>query len=121
MKVARFDKIPKKNAPEASKQSKKMVIPLIKEKPTKLNKSERVTFTLRAEPTKENSQTYEVTTAPFKWGKPEEWLTFRKMLSRIMKGQNVTTGPEKFAMARRLLDGQAEIPSQNRELTLRLL
>lgn len=29
------------------------------------------------------------------------------MLNRIMKGQNVTTGPEKFAMARRLLDGQA--------------
>ena len=106
MKAARFDKVPRKASKEAPSQDK-MVIPLIKEKPPKIPKSERVNFTLRAEPSNPDSQTYQVTTAPFKWGKPEEWLNFRKMFFRILKGQNVTAGRDMFAMARRLLDGQA--------------
>ena len=79
-----------------------MVIPLIKKKPAKIPKSKRVTFTLCAEPANAESQTYQVTMAPFKWGKPEEWLTFQKMFNCILKGQNVTTGRDQFAMAKRL-------------------
>ena len=112
MKVSsRFDKtkkIPRKRSSTDEDVNKNsFVIPFIKEKAAKIPKSERVSFTLRSDPANADSQTYEVTTAPFKWGKPEEWLNFVKVLNRILKGQNITRGADQFAMVRRLLDGQA--------------
>ena len=59
MKVARFDKVPRKASKEAPSQDR-MVIPLIKEKPPKISKSERVNFNLRAEPANPDSQTYQI-------------------------------------------------------------
>ena len=65
------------------------------------------TFKLRSQPNNENSQTYEVTVPIFRTGKPEEWLLCKRNINRVITGQNITTGPESYAMARRILDGDA--------------
>ena len=45
--------------------------------------------------------------AYFRDGTPEEWLLFKKNITRCITGQNVTSGPTKYALARRLLSGRA--------------
>ena len=45
--------------------------------------------------------------AYFRDGTPEEWLLFKKKLTRCMTGQNVTDGATKYALARRLLARRA--------------
>ena len=40
-------------------------------------------------------------------GTPEEWLMFQKALAKVLIGQNITTGPSTYGMARRLLKGKA--------------
>ena len=88
--------------------SKQMIIPLVPESSKKSDvKIEEITFALRANPESKKSETYEITTTAFTHGTPEEFLIFRKTLKKILIGQNITTGREKFAMARRLLDGQS--------------
>ena len=36
-----------------------------------------------------------------------EWLLFKKKLTRCITRQNITSGPTKYALARRLLSGRA--------------
>ena len=38
---------------------------------------------------------------------PKEWLLFKKKLTWCITRQNVTSGPTKYALARRLLSGRA--------------
>ena len=45
--------------------------------------------------------------AYFRDGTPKEWLLFKKNLARCITRQNVTSGPTKYALARRLLSGRA--------------
>ncbi len=73
----------------------------------KLAKNEYLSLTLRTEPENADSQTYELSIRYFREGSPEEWLVFQKDLRRILQGQNVTTGPPSYAMARRVLEGDA--------------
>lgn len=73
--------------------------------PTKL---ETLIIKLRSDPTDANSQTYDLPVRIFKTGTPEEWLLFVKDLRRVIAGQNITTGPNKYSMTRRLLGGDAE-------------
>jgi hypothetical protein len=54
-----------------------------------------------------DSPTYELDVPYFSSGSCEEWLLFRKNVDKVLTGQNVTTGPGKFNVARRLLDGDA--------------
>ena len=72
-----------------------------------LGKDECLTFKLRSVPADENSTTYELTIGFFKSGTPEELLLFLQNLRKIFTGQNVTTGPNRYAIARRLLQGDA--------------
>ena len=44
---------------------------------------------------------------------PEEWLKWVKNLEQAAKEQNITTGPAKFARAKRLLDSRALITFKN--------
>lgn len=76
------------------------------EKPT-LVKGEYLAYKLRNDPTNESSLTYELTVPFFSTGTCEEWLKFRANVERVLIGQHVTTGPAKFAVARRLLTGDA--------------
>ena len=54
-----------------------------------------------------DSTTYKIPMSYFRDGTPKEWLLFKKKLKRCIKGQSATTGQAKYALARRLLAGQA--------------
>ena len=94
-----------------------MVIPLRKVQTMKDEEKESMTFQLRSDPKNEKSITYCVSLTPFNIGSPEEWLTFMKTLRVIFKGQNLTSGPEQFTMARRLLEGNALAVFENKVTT----
>ena len=95
----------------ASRKNIRVIVPIIplerKLRTTAEKKHSGPTFKLRAQPHNENSQTYELTVPIFRSGTPEEWLLCKRDINRVIKGQNVTTGPEMYAMARRILDGEA--------------
>jgi hypothetical protein len=75
--------------------------------PKTLSKDECLMFKLRSVPTDDNLTTYEITVGYFKTGTPEELLLFLQNLCKIFVGQNVTTGPNRYAITRRLLQGDA--------------
>jgi len=64
-------------------------------------------YKLRNVPEDENSPTYELSVPYFGTGTPEEWLKFKKNLEKVVVGQNVTGGPQRYVVARRLLEGDA--------------
>ena len=41
----------------------------------------------------------------FRGGTPEQWLLVKRTLLKILVGQNITQGPSKYSMARRVLEG----------------
>jgi hypothetical protein len=98
--------------PATSKQAgnKRYVTPVIGfERPDKksIKKDECVTFKLRSSRADENSLTYELTVPFFRSGTPEELLIFLKLVKRVIAGTNTTTGPNQYALIRRLLQGEA--------------
>lgn len=83
-------------------------IPLVREdKPLPKDKQECMTVELRYKPDDNDSAKYKLTIAYFSTGKPEEVLLFLRQLRRIIKGQNLTTGPQMFAVTRSCLRGEA--------------
>ena len=83
--------------------------PIPYERPEKkeLKKSEYVMMKLRSDPAVAESQTYELAVPYFRSGTPEEWLLFKRALLKVIVRQNITTGPNKYAMVRCLLEGDA--------------
>ena len=67
----------------------------------------------RSNPTDSISTTYDLSIPIFKDGNPDKFLKWVKNVKRAAKGQNMTTGPTKFALAKRLLDGGALIAFEN--------
>ena len=96
-------------ANSGSKADSKPVAPIPLERPEipEFNKSEGQTYKLRTVPTDNNSPGYEVSIRYFSSGTCEEFLIFEDDLKRVIKGQNLTTGPQRFEVARRLLTGGA--------------
>ena len=82
-------------------------IPLERMVPKELTKGNYVTVKLQSVPTDPSSQTYELNVGLFRSGTPESFLEFCRDLIKAIDGQNITTGPGKYAMARRLLAGDA--------------
>jgi hypothetical protein len=70
-------------------------------------KHECLTFKLRSTPGDTTSAEYQLTVPFFSSGTPEEVLLFARNLRKVIKGQNVTSGPNQYALARRLLQGDA--------------
>jgi hypothetical protein len=62
---------------------------------------------LLAVPGNHDSPTYNMSVRFFDNGTPEQWLMFQKALSKVLVGQNITTGPPTYGMARRLMEGAA--------------
>ena len=75
--------------------------------PKELEKDEYMTFKLKTNLASRNSAEYSLNVPYFPDGSPEEWLKFLMNLKRLFEGQNITTGPHKFTMARRLLIGES--------------
>ncbi len=82
-------------------------ISLDRPKKKKLAKNEYLSLTLRTDPEDADSKTYELSIRYFCRGSPEEWLVFQKDLHWILQGKNVTTRPPSYAMAWRVLEGDA--------------
>ena len=72
-----------------------------------LSKGEYIRMNLTATTGAEKDTSYTVDVPYFKNGTPEEWFLFLQMLDRIYKGQNLTTGPQRFVIVRELLQGEA--------------
>ncbi len=62
---------------------------------------------LRSTPNDENSPTYSLKMPIFKTGSAEQWFHWRTQFKVVLRGQNLTTANDQFAMARRLLTGEA--------------
>ena len=77
----------------------------IEKKIKDLKKGEYVTVKCKTDPTSASSTSYEINVQIFSGGNPEEFLRWRKNFYRAATGQGATTGPTKFALARRLLEG----------------
>ena len=82
------------------------IIPFDKVEKT-YKKTEVLKLDLKSNPSNEDSGTYEFTIPFFKTGTPEQWLEFEDNLARVLTGQNMTTGPSKYAMTRRVLKGDS--------------
>jgi hypothetical protein len=64
-------------------------------------------FKLRTNPANDDSPTYDLRALTFKSGTVEEYIMWKRDLTKIMVGQRVTDPAGKYAMTRRLLDGDA--------------
>jgi hypothetical protein len=64
-------------------------------------------FKLRTNPHDKDSQTYDMKVLTFHSGRVEEFLLWKKDLNKVLVGQNVQSALDKYAMTRRLLDGEA--------------
>ena len=89
------------------KKRSEVVIPLLRTKEPEIPKAKRIVVKLRLNPTDGKSQLYEVVTRAFNHGSPEEWIRHQKTMDSIFAGQNITLGPDRFCMARCLLEGKA--------------
>ena len=70
-----------------------------------MSKDKYASFKLCSDPTASDSPTYEQAVRYFSDGTPEEWLLYLDAVQQVLTGQNVTTGPQKYSMHRRLLKG----------------
>ena len=95
---------------QQNRRRDQVIIPPIsfdRPKTPKVDKSEQLTFKLRSNPAAADSGLYELTVAYFRTGTPEEWLLLRKAILEVCTGQNLTTGPQRYTVARRILKGDA--------------
>ena len=82
-------------------------IPLDRQVKKMLVRSQYITLKLRSNPTKDASQTYNLILPYYNSASPEEWLEFHADLKKVIIGQNITGGPGKHTMARRVLQEDA--------------
>jgi hypothetical protein len=76
------------------------------------------TFKLRCNPTQADSQLYELKARSFDTGTVEQFILWKRDLDKILMGQNVTRPIDKFAMARRVLEGDALATFNEKAYTL---
>ena len=82
--------------------------PIPFEKPEcKLKKEDCATLKLRGIPSDANSAAHEVSMPCFEDRTPEELLEFFDQFDQVVAGQALTTGQQKFSMAKSLLEGEA--------------
>jgi hypothetical protein len=106
MKVAPiFDK--KDNASSSSRKVNLPPIPFERAEVGELKKGTYASMKLCNNPGNADSPGYDIHVKYFKEGSCEEFLTFETDLMRVFAGQAATTGPLRFATARRLLEGTA--------------
>ena len=106
MKVAPiFDK--KDDASSSSRKVNLPPIPFERAESGELKKGAYASMKLRNNPGDPDSPGYDIHVKYFKEGSCEEFLLFETDLRRVFAGQAATTGPLKFATARRLLEGAA--------------
>lgn len=82
-------------------------IPLKRESEKQYQKNEILTISLRTQPDVADSPTFNLTVPYFNTGTATEAIEARENIQKIFVGQGLTTGPQQFAMVRRVLKGDA--------------
>jgi hypothetical protein len=82
-------------------------IPLVRPAEEKLKLTETCKFKLWSNPADKDSLTYEVVVKQFKSGTPEEFIQTVVALDKIFKGQDITTGPEQYALCKKIFQNEA--------------
>ena len=100
-------KVVQKNNPTSYKRIIVPSIPFERPEPKKYSKENTVVFKNRSNPGDVDSTTYDVTVPIFKEGTTEELIDWKKKVDQVLVGQNITTGPQKYALMHRVLDGDA--------------
>ena len=72
-----------------------------------LEKDQYLTLKLKSVPSRANSAEYMLNVPYFQSGTAQQWLKLCQNLDRGFVGQNLTSGPNQFSMARRLLAGDS--------------
>ena len=72
-----------------------------------LAKDQYLALKLKSVPGSASSSEYTLNVPYFELGTAEEWLKFLQNLDRVIIGQDLKSGPNKFSMARRLLAGDS--------------
>ena len=108
---------------DSSSPDKAYLPPIPFERPQmgELKKGTYVSMKLRNNPGDADSPGYDIHIKYFKEGTCEEFLFFENDLKRVFAGQAATTGPLKFATARRLFEGAALTRNGNNPLVRYLL
>jgi hypothetical protein len=83
-------------------------IAIQREEEPAVDSSKLITFKCRNDPNDPSSTTFEIKLQPFDGsGSVEQWFRFKKKTEQVIKGQNLTTGPMRYALWRRVLTGKA--------------
>ena len=82
---------------------------ILYERPTvkKLERGEYHNYKIRTVSGDAESPIYELSVPFFSAGTPEEWIKFHKNVKQVFVGQDVTTGPTQYPLARSILQGDA--------------
>ena len=109
MRVAAANHIPRK-APGQKGNGSFIRAPISIDRPKELfsfaEEGSHLEMKLRSTPNDKNSLTYSLK-MPIKTGSAEQWYHWRTQFKVVLRGQNLTTANNQFAMARRLLTGEA--------------
>ena len=83
-------------------------IPIQREPEVAVNKEKLVTFKCRNVPEDPTSTQFELSVLPFNGDEsPETWFRLQEKANKVIKGQNLTTGPQRYEFYRRILTGKA--------------
>mgnify|MGYP007134103953 CR=1 FL=1 len=82
-------------------------IKLFEEEQAQGKKGDHLKIDIRSVPEDPNSKTFSLDVRFFQSGTPKQWLDFKKTFDKVIVGQNLTTGPTRYQMARTLLKGEA--------------
>ena len=93
----------------AKKGQKRVVVPPVplQRLEEKLEKGEYVSIRCRSVPTDKDSTTYEFSVPYFKTGNTKKILRLLDVFEKACTGQDCTTGPQKFSLMGRLLQGDS--------------
>ena len=82
-------------------------IPLERPEHKKVPKTSYITFKLHSNPTEENSPEYDFSMQYFRSGSTEDLLICLKNIKKAIVGMRATSGPNQYALVRRVLQGDA--------------
>ena len=82
-------------------------IPFERSEPKKMSKTSYISFKLKASPEEEKSSEYDFVMKYFRAGNAEELLLWIKDIEKVFIGTATTKGPPRYALARRVLQGDA--------------
>ena len=88
----------------------KPIIPLERpvKKTTKKDELKHIDHQCHNTPGDATSGKYTIKVPMYDSGDPEEWLIFRELVSKCIKGQNITQGPQMYQLVLRVLQGDAK-------------